>query len=213
MARLYPPVTEEVLSAFCLNYNADGEKTGASININFNLNRAVANAEISGLALRMRTISTNQYVITENLAINPNTGKSEGIALSYSLEDGICNFIITAENNPDAINILKVGQFYKIQIAFIDVTGVIGYWSTVATIKCVAKPSVTIANYVANDVNIFTNEILGEYIQDTSSGDSSEKVYSYRFQLFDSQNNLLDDTFTIYIQMTNLPVYSILMRS
>ena len=194
MARLYPPVTEEVLSAFCLNYNADGEKTGASININFNLNRAVANAEISGLALRMRTISTNQYVITENLAINPNTGKSEGIALSYSLEDGICNFIITAENNPDAINILKVGQFYKIQIAFIDVTGVIGYWSTVATIKCVAKPSVTIANYVANDVNIFTNEILGEYIQDTSSGDSSEKVYSYRFQLFDSQNNLLDDT-------------------
>ena len=48
------------------------------------------------------------------MAINPNTGKSEGIALSYSLEDGICNFIITAENNPDAINILKVGQFYKI---------------------------------------------------------------------------------------------------
>ena len=36
MARLYPPVTEEVLSAFCLNYNTDGEKTGASININFN---------------------------------------------------------------------------------------------------------------------------------------------------------------------------------
>ena len=160
MARLYPPVTEEVLSAFCLNYNADGEKTGASININFNLNRAVANAEISGLALRMRTISTNQYVITENLAINPNTGKSEGIALSYSLEDGICNFVITAENNPDAINILKVGQFYKIQIAFIDVTGVIGYWSTVSTIKCVAKPSVTIANYVANDVNIFTNDLI-----------------------------------------------------
>lgn len=194
MAKLYPPVTEEVLSAFCLNYNDDGEKTGASININFNLNRAVANAEIAGLALRMRTISTNQYVITENLALNPNVGKSEGIALSYSLDDGVCNFVITAENNPDAINILKVGQYYKVQLAFIDVTGVIGYWSTVATIKCVAKPSVTIANYVANDVNIFTSEILGEYVQDTSSGDSSEKVYSYRFQLFDSQNNLLDDT-------------------
>ena len=64
MARLYPPVTEEVLSAFCLSYNDKGEKTGASINVSFNLNRAVANAEIAGIALRLRTISTNQYVIT-----------------------------------------------------------------------------------------------------------------------------------------------------
>ena len=194
MARLYPPVTEEVLSAFCLSYDTTGKKTGASINISFNLNRAVANAEIAGIALRLRTISTNQYVITENIEINPNTGLSEGIALAYSLDDGTCTFAITAENNPEALNALKVGQYYKAQLAFIGVTGIIGYWSTVATIKCVAKPTVAIANYAANDVNIFTNEILGEYIQDTSTGDSSEKVYSYRFQLFDSQNNLLDDT-------------------
>jgi len=59
MARLYPPVTEEVLSAFCLTYNNKGEKTGASINISFNLNRAVATAEVGGIALRLRTISTN----------------------------------------------------------------------------------------------------------------------------------------------------------
>ncbi len=194
MARLYPPVTEEVLSAFCLSYNDKGEKTGASINVSFNLNRAVANAEIAGIALRLRTISTNQYVITENLAIDPNTGKSEGEALSYSLDDGTCIFSITAENNPEAINMLKVGQFYKAQLAFIGLTGSVGYWSTVATIKCVAKPTVTIANYTSSDANVFTNEILGEYVQDTSTGDSSEKVYSYRFQLFDSANNLLDDT-------------------
>jgi len=34
---------------------------------------------------------------------------------------------------------------------------------------------------VSNDANIFTNEIVGEYKQDTTTGDSSEKVYSYRF--------------------------------
>ena len=194
MARLYPPVTEEVLSAFCLDYNDKGEKVGASININFNLNRAVANAEITGIALRLRTISTNKYVITENLEENKFTGKSEGIALTYDLSEGKCTFAITYDNNPEAIDALKVGQYYRAQLAFIDTIGNIGYWSTVATIKCVARPSVTIANYNPNDANVFSNEILGEYVQDTSTGDSSEKVYSYRFQLYDSENNLLDDT-------------------
>lgn len=195
MARLYPPITEEVLPAFCLSYE-ENEKTGASIKVNFNLNRAVANAEIGGIALRMRTVSTNKYVITENLAINPTTGKSEGIALTYNLDDGTAIFQITKENNPEAIEMLRVGQYYKIQLAFIGLSGVkdIGYWSTVSTIKCVARPSVTIANFNANDANIFSTEIIGEYIQDTSTGDSSEKVYSYRFQLFDSEDNLLDDT-------------------
>lgn len=195
MARLYPPVTEEVLSAFCLSYDDNQqEKIGASIKIDFNLNRAVANSEISGMALRLRTISTNQYVITENLNANTNTGKSEGIALSYNLEEGTCLFSVTNECNSDAMTLLKVGQFYKAQIAFIDLLGNIGYWSTVATIKCVAQPIAHIPNYTANDVNIFSNEIIGEYVQSTFTGDSSEKEYSYQFQLFDEEGTLIEDT-------------------
>lgn len=194
MSRLYPPVTEEVLSAFCLSYDDDGNKTGVSININFNLNKAVASSEINGMALRLRTISTNQYVITENIEINSTTGLSEGIAVYYDLTDGECIFQITSENNEEAVNKLKVGQYYKAQIAFIDTSGDIGYWSNVATIKCVAKPSVIIANFDPTDANIFSNEIVGEYIQDTSTGDSSEKVYSYRFQLYDNEDNLIEDT-------------------
>jgi len=34
-------------------------------------------------------------------------------------------------------------------------TSIIGYWSTVGTIKCVAKPSVTIAGYDEMEVNTF----------------------------------------------------------
>ena len=196
MARLYPPITEEVLSAFCLNCDRKGNKISASINVDFNLNRAVANAEITGLALRLRTISTNKYVITENLNENISTGKSEGIAVSYNLEDGKATFFITNEQNSDAMKLLKIGQYYRIQLAFIDTTNTIGYWSNIATIKCVAKPSVTIANFNASDANIFSNEIVGEYIQDTSTGDSSEKVYSYSFQLYDKDGNILDETGT-----------------
>jgi len=182
MARLYPPVIEEVLPAFCLTIDRETEeKIGASINVSFNLNRAVANAEVGGLAIRMRTVSTNRYVLSEDLNVNPSTGKSEGVALTYNLNEGTATFVITAENNEDAVNALRIGQFYRVQLAFIGLTGDIGYWSTVATIKCVAKPSVTIANFNQSDANIFSNEIIGEYIQNTTSGDSSEKVYSYRF--------------------------------
>jgi hypothetical protein len=35
MARLYPPITEEALPAFCLTYDDKGEKSGALIKINF----------------------------------------------------------------------------------------------------------------------------------------------------------------------------------
>ena len=194
MSRLYPPITEEVLSAFCLSYNDQQEKVGASINVSFNLNRAVAISEIGGIALRLRTISTNQYVITENINKNEETGKSEGIALSYDLDNGTAVFQITETNNSDKMKFLNVGQYYKAQIAFIDLEGNIGYWSTVSTIKCVAKPSVSIANFTSSDANVFMNEIVGEYVQDTVIGDSSEKVYSYRFQLWDVDDNLIEDT-------------------
>ena len=187
MARLYPPITEETLPAFCLTYNTKGEKVGAVIKVNFNLNRAVANSEIDGLALRLRTISTNTKVVDENLNINPTTKKSEGIALSYDLDQGVCTFSITKEYNSEAIDLLKVGQYYKAQIAFINKSEVnnIGYWSTVAVIKCVAMPTVKIANFHTHDINIFSNEIVGEYLQDPTTGDYTEKVYSYNFELFD----------------------------
>lgn len=188
MARLYPPITEETLPAFCLTYNGKGEKISASITINFNLNRAVANTEISGMALRLRTISTNTNVVTEQLAVNPTIGpegRSEGEAVSFDLNNGICIFGITKDYNPQAMDLLKVGQYYKAQIAFINLSGEIGYWSEVATIKCVAKPKVSIANFDPSDINVFSPEIVGVYEQDKTTGDHTEKVYSYSFQLFD----------------------------
>ena len=166
MARLYPPVTEETLPAFCLTYNDKGEKVGATIKINFQMNQAVATSEITGIALRLRTISTNDYVVTESLEKNPAFGKnglSEGFAMDYNLNEGVAIFSITNEYNPLALEKLRVGQYYKAQLAYIGLDGNIGYWSVIATIKCVAQPYVTINGYKSNDVNIFSNEIIGNY--------------------------------------------------
>ena len=197
MARLYPPVTEEVLPAFCLDLDKNGNKEGALINISFNLNKAVAANEVSGIVMRLRTISTNTYIITENLEANGNTQLGEGHAFDFNLTTGTCTFSITSDYNPTAVEALKIGQYYKAQFAFVDLNGQVGYWSKIATIKCVAKPKVTIANFNASDINIFSNELLGEYVQDTSTGDSSEKAYSYRFRIYDNQDRLVNDTGTL----------------
>jgi hypothetical protein len=122
--------------------------------------------------LRLRTISTNTYLITENDAT---TG---GIDKVHNNLTGEATFYIT---KPEAIEKLKVGQYYKVQLAFMDYNNQIGYFSTIGTIKCIAKPRAIIANYDAAGLNAFTTDIIGEYIQDTSTGDSSEKAYSYRF--------------------------------
>lgn len=195
MARLYPPITEETLPAFCLRYDSDGKKGSATLKIDFNLNKAVASKEISGMALRLRTVSTNKYVIDENIKYNDDLNQCEGYALSYDLKEGYCLFSLTQKYNPEKMEYVKVGQYYKAQIAFISQDGTIGYWSTVATIKCIAKPSIEIANFQTDDINVFMNEFIGVYKQDTTTGDSSEKAYSYRFQLFDiDKETVLEDT-------------------
>lgn len=187
MAKLYPPVIENTLPAFCLQRDNNDKVIGASIHINFELNKAVAEAEVQGIALRLRTISTNTYIATEENCRDNNPDVISGDA----------NFILNIDSYDDdgaTLQKLKVGQFYKAQVAFIDVNGEVGYFSTIGVIKCVAQPTATIAGYTAGDLNIITPEIIGVYTQDTSTGDSSEKVYSYRFQMWNDKDELIDDS-------------------
>lgn len=187
MARLYPPITESILPAFCLTLNSDNEKNDLIISISFNMNQAVSIADVKNIVLRLRTISTNTYLIKED--------NIESRAIAFNLETGSATFHITKENNLEILNnYIHIGEYYKAQIAFEAINGTIGYYSTVATIKCIAKPSVIIANYDAKDANVFVNELIGEYIQDTKTGDNTEKVYSYRFQLWNDSNELIDDS-------------------
>ena len=184
MAKLYPPIIESVLPAFCLE-RENGKVVGASLSINFELNKAVAEAEIKGVALRLRTISTNRYIVKDDVCKD----------YTPDIVAGNTNFILNTSNvSADALAMLKVGQYYKVQLAFISVNDEVGYFSSIGVIKCVAKPRAEIANYSISELNIFTPEIIGQYLQDTSTGDSSEKAYSYRFQLWDEDGEILDDS-------------------
>jgi len=67
--------------------------------------------------------------------------------------------------NLDAEEAAKIneGQYYKVQLAFIDAAGVVGYFSSIGVIKCVAKPTVSLANFNTYDTNQYNNEFVGVY--------------------------------------------------
>lgn len=178
--KLYPPQIEGILPAFYKNYEKEtGELKNAAIAIPFGMNRAVTIEDVYSLSLRIKTVSTNTIIDVRQCD-------------SFDKTELIAYFTIPQ----DIAEKFNEGQFYKAQLAFvnrneIDGTEVTGYYSTVGTLKCVAKPTVTIAGYDSMKINTFIQEFIGEYQQNTNFGDSTEKVETYEFNLWDNTNQLI----------------------
>lgn len=168
MAKLFPPLVNGIIPAF---YEEDGT---VKITVPFSLNRAVSKSQIKGIVLKIKTVQSSSYLYTIEQ-------KNE---LYFDLE-----------NTPSAVfyltdySKLKLSQFYKLQIAFIDATGEIGYYSTVGVSKYTSKPSLTINNFTSGIVNTHTLKYVGIYNQ--QNGDITEKVYSYRFDICDTSGKIV----------------------
>ena len=62
--KLYPPLINGVLPAFYLNYNLAGAiLKGGSLTVPFNMNASVAESQVKGFSLRIRTASTGSYIL------------------------------------------------------------------------------------------------------------------------------------------------------
>lgn len=162
MAKLYPPIIEGTIPAFY----------GTVISVPFIMNRSVSLSEISGMKIKMKTVQNNIYILEAESSLN-----------------NIANNIVTFDFTSQAANIkLNIGQYYKIQIAYIDNFGVIGNYSTIAVTKYTAKPNIYIQNLDITNLNLHKYEYVGKY---ESFNDPTEKVYSYRFDIYDENNNLV----------------------
>ena len=84
------------------------------------------------MSCRLRTIATNTYLVVKDVD-------------TIDLTNDVCNLILDAEEAKK----FNEGQYYKVQLAFIDTDEVVGYYSTIGVIKCVAKPKVSINGYEA----------------------------------------------------------------
>lgn len=165
MAKLFPPIIEGIIPAF---YSEGGT---VKITVPFSLNRAVSKTQITAISLKMKTVQSSSYLYTitsNDMDIN---------------NDPSVSFEIIDDDKK-----LKLGQFYKIQIAFIDDKNEVGYYSSVGVAKYTALPTLTINNYSTKYVNAHSQIYTGLYNQ---TQDTTEKVSSYRFDIYDDLNNII----------------------
>ena len=173
--KLYPPTIESAIPAF---FNDNGT---VKITVPFSMNKAINLSEVRGLALKIKTVQSNTHLTT--LFCNDN-----------DLEDAINNNAAVFEwGGFNSLNSKKVklGQFLKVQLAYIGASG-IGYYSTVGITKYTSKPNIYIANMSNSDIEaepVYRKTYIGIY---EMTEDKTERPYSYIFNLFDMQRNLIE---------------------
>lgn len=168
--RLPPPNVAGTIPSF---YSTD---LGTSLEVPFSMNTMVNKTAVGGFQLRLKTTSTDIVLI--NMESDNYTLNTEQMSVIFNLES-----IRSA---------LVIGNFYKVQIAYVDKeNGVIGYYSTVAIVKYTSKPNIEIVGLNKQSLTSINGQrFIGTY----SNIDSSEKVYQYRFILYNSLGNELENS-------------------
>ena len=184
MAKLYPPTIPGTIPAFY----------GTSIEVPFSMNRAVGLSEFNGFALKIKKVSgTLVGTVFEDSA-------------SAWLERGAVKFQLPSEISKQLVQ----GQFYKVQLAYVKKTGTdarsVGIYSTIGVVKYTTMPMVIIENMDDSVVNNHIYSYSGIYRQvaetysngvttiDWSTKDTTEKMYSSRFVIYDSDDNVIKDS-------------------
>ena len=163
MAKLYPPILEGTIPAF----------TGTTLVVPFSMNKAVGNSEVKAFRLNVKRVNSNEIIYTA-------VTSQFDITNNYT-----ATFIIEKQD------LFKCGQFYRIQLAYVDNKNITGYFSTIGVVKYTSKPTVSIINLDPLNSNMHTFEYTMRYQQ---SEDQTEKLYSSRFVLLDSEDNIVKDS-------------------
>ena len=186
--KLYPPTIGNRIPAF----QQDVETNEVFITIPFQNNRSVSRADIKTFALKLKTITNDFRAINGYAYIEEGEDLDQKVTNAWN--EGLVTFKIEPEDYEDMLNI---GQFYKIQLAYIaaftpaeeeptpeECAQHVGYYSEVGISKFSWYPTVYIDGLDETSDNNHTYEYFGRQSQTTQGGeiaDSTEKVYKYRF--------------------------------
>lgn len=169
--KLYPPIVGGSIPA-C--YNDHGT---VLITVPFSMNRAVGIADVKGFRLKIKTVQSNTYLKTLEV-----TTATADVAIG----ERQVTFQWTNFNNA-----VVIGQYLKVQLAYVNQSDVVGYYSTPSIVKFTAQPTIYIAGLGSNNTEIdtFKSSFTGVYLPNE---DKSERPYSYIFNLYDTNNELLE---------------------
>lgn len=161
--KLYPPQLQGSLPA-CY---------GSALIIPFEMNKVVSWTEVKGFSVKVKSVQNNNviFITTVNNADINKELKQLNVAIPSD-----CS--------------LTIGNFYKIQIAYIKTDLTIGYYSTVGIMKYTTKPEVYIDGLQQGILSSNINTYVGVYSQE--DGDSTEKVYSYRFDIRNEAKDIVE---------------------
>ena len=165
MAKLYPPYIEGTIPAFY----------GTTLVVPFSMNQAVGATEVKNIVLKIKKVNSNEVIFTKYA--------------QYFDVYGNCKatFNLTANEQ----ELFNIGQFYRIQLAFVDINNTIGYFSSVGVIKYTAIPHIELVGMNGETSNLHMYDYVAAYRQEL---DPTEKLYSSRLQLFDFKGNIIKDT-------------------
>lgn len=197
--KLYPPVIYSTLPPFY--HNDDNELV---ITVPFNNNRSVSRNNISDMILRIKTIQTD-YVNLDFAFIGDNIGDVEGLNKAY--ENGTITFKIprTVWQVSPQQWIVNIGQYYKIQLAYVDTNGNDGYFSSVGISKFTFYPDVYIEGLDPSSTNNHNYTYVGRYSQFYQGQvmDITEKVFYYKFVITNNSNVLKDTGWVLHNSETD----------
>lgn len=145
------------------------------------MNKTVGKSDVSGFVLMFKAIQSNKVLGYLKADV------SAGNVYNWDFENSSITFQLNT--NESLYKTLKTGSSYKVQLAYVSTSGLIGYYSTVGVVKYTTNPKVEIMGLKAG-LNINPTTFYGKYSQE--NGDTTEKVYSYRFDIYDSDGNIYD---------------------
>lgn len=204
MATLFPPIVDNLTPSFYMN-----EQGNVIIEVPFKHNRSVSS--VNHFALKIRTV-INGYAMNGNRTLTFEGANPTGT--------DFVRFTLNSSTPGWEEGYFQVGQFYKLQIAYIDNYGTenaeIGYFSTVTIAKFTAEPRVWIESIngpLSNSTNYHTYQYVGHFSETDANNtilDSTEKVYEYRFTITTNSTTVFDTGWLVHnasIESQNLQEY------
>ena len=135
------------------------------------MNKIVAISEVAGFALRVKSASSETFLFE---VVGPGVGTGK---ISANFSDTQVEFELTT----NLLNKLYVGEYYKVQIAYVNSLDEIGYYSTIGIIKYTGAPQAWIADFNPDVPNQNRQKIIGTYSNET---DPTEREAEYRFTVY-----------------------------
>lgn len=145
------------------------------------MNRVVSNQEVYGFSLKIRDAETDTLYGIINATTTDWEQDGENSSVIFKLNK-------TPEGQAVAVKI-KLGKFYKIQLAYKDKNGNTGFYSTVSIIKYTYYPTVSILGFNKQMTNTDIGTYVGVY---HNLQESTEKCYQYKFTLMDKDLNVIE---------------------